>query len=227
MKRYVVLYFGAVIMKNLFKTISAALMILGSLSTANAALVTINMTADNKLSGGICADASCQSLSDNWSGLGNMSNANNWKMSDSISFDLMPGVYSFAWLVENTGNASNGNPAGLLVDILSDGNTIFSSNDWEVFDVSNGDLIASATEYGQNGEAGVIWTNANRGPISGISTDANWVYSANNFANAERFTWLRTSFEIEQTANAVSAPATLGFLTIATLFLAYRRIKSA
>lgn len=214
-------------MKKFFKTISAALVIVGSLSTGNAALVTVNMTADNKLSGGICADASCQSLSMNWSDLGTLSNANNWKNSDSISFDLMPGVYSFAWLVENTGNASNGNPAGLLVDIFSDSNTVFSSDAWEVFDVSNGDLIANATEYGQNGEAGVIWTNANRGPISGISIDANWVYSANNFASADSFTWLRTSFEVEQTANAVSAPATLGFLTAATLFLAFRRIKSA
>lgn len=227
MERYVVLYFGVAIMKSLFKIISAVLVIVGSLSTANATLVTVSMTADNKLSGGICTDASCQSLSTNWSDLGTVSNANSWTRSDSISFDLMPGVYNFAWLVENTGNASNGNPAALLVDILSDGNTIFSSNAWEVFDVSNGDLIANATEYGQNGEAGVIWTNANRGTISGISTDANWVYSANNFANAERFTWLRTSFEIEQTAEAVSAPATLGFLTIATFFLAYRRIKSA
>ena len=215
-------------MKSFLKTISAVLVVVGSLSSANAALVTVNMTADNKLSGGICADTSCQSLSINWSDLGTLSNANNWKISDSISVDLMPGVYTFAWLVENTGNPSNGNPAGLLVEIFSDTNTLFSSNAWEVFDVSNGALIANASEYGQNGEAGVIWTNANRGPISGISTNANWVYSANNFANADSFTWLRTSFEVEQTAiNAVSAPASLGFFTVATLFLAFRRIKSA
>lgn len=196
-------------------------------ASANAALVSISMTADNIVSGGLCEDASCQSIAVNWSDLGALPNANNWKKSDTVSVDLEAGVYSFAWLVENSGNAANNNPAALLAEITSDGDINFSSSAWEVFDVSNGALIASASEYGQNGEAGLIWTRANGGAINGISTSASWAYSDSNFANADRYAWLRTVVEIKRSAEAVSAPASLGFVAAIVLFLVFRRVKSA
>ncbi len=208
-------------MKTIFKVIASATFALSMLANTQAAVINVSMTADNTVSGGVCADSSCTSIVSNWSDFGTMSNSTNWKSSDSVTFNLAPGTYSFAWLVENAGRNSSGNPAALLAEYSVDGSVVSSSSDWELFDNTTGAFIASATEYGANGQSGVIWTNANGGPIAGISASANWIYSANNFADADRSVWLRTTVDVPSTN--VSAPSMLALFALGAFFVASRR----
>lgn len=210
-------------MKTILKVIATATLAVSFLANTQAAVINVSMTADNIVSGGLCVDTTCTSIDSNWSDFGSMTNSTEWKLSDTVSFNLNPGIYGFAWLVENTGSGSSGNPAALLAEVSVDGNAVFSSADWEVFDNTTGAFIANATEYGANGQIGLIWTNAVGGPISGISTNANWIYSANNFANADSSAWIRTIVEVQNPVNNVSAPSLIVFATIGALFLAGRR----
>ncbi|MFT6270463.1 MAG: hypothetical protein ACJAVV_003302 [Alphaproteobacteria bacterium] len=213
-------------MKTIFKVISGAVVALGLLANTQAAVVTVSMTGDNILSGGICADTSCTSIVSNWSDFGPMTNSTNWRRSDTISLTLNPGIYGFAWLVENIRANSNGNPAALLADYSIDGTAFFSNSTWEVFDNNTGTLISGPTQYGSNGQSGLIWTNAIGGGIAGISTNANWVYTENNFINADRSAWVRTVVEITDTSVVdVSAPAMFSLVGGMALFMAFRRTK--
>jgi hypothetical protein len=134
-----------------------------------------------------------------------------------MTLNLSAGTYYFAWYVTNSGNASNGNPAGLLAEILWDGNANYSSSSWEVYDQSNGNFLANATEYGVNG-GNNIWGNNLGGPVSGISTNANWIYTANNFANADGSAWFRTSISVPE-------PGILGLFGMGLLGLGMARRK--
>lgn len=203
---------------------AASVLALGLATSAYAIPVTVNMTADNAItSGGLCGDASC-TAGINWGLLGPLTNGTDWRAADTVALDLGPGTYYFAWQVENLGSPGSGNPAGLLAEILWDGQANVSSSAWEVYSLESGASIASATEYGLNGGANV-WTSANGGAIAGISTDANWIYSANNFADADPSVWIRTSISIR----AVPEPGVLGlsvFGLLATIGLAFRRRRA-
>lgn len=202
---------------------AASVLALGVASSAYAIPVTVTMTADNAItSGGLCFDATCTNGLP-WSAFGPTTNSDNWRQADSFVLDLGPGIHSFAWRVENLGSPSSANPAGLLAEILWGGQVHASSSAWEVYDIVTGALIASATEYGANGGANV-WTTANGGPIAGISTAANWIYSANNFANADASVWIRTSISIQ----SVPEPGIFGLslLGLATIGLGLRRRRS-
>jgi len=194
---------------------SAALLALGFAAAAHAIPVTVNMTADNVISsGGLCDTATCQNGTA-WASLGTVPNAGDWRQADSVVLDLGAGTHSFAWQVTNTGSPSTGNPAGLLAEILWQGNASYSSSAWEVYDVLSGNFIALATGYGANGGANV-WTGANGGsPIAGISTSATWIYTANNFAEADASAWIRTTITIR----AVPEPGVLPLLGAALLTL--------
>jgi hypothetical protein len=208
--------------KYLFKLISALILAGGFMSSAHAIPVTINMTADNITSdGGLCADASCQTGT-GWNTLngGALANASNWTQSDSLMLNLGAGTHYFAWEVTNSGGASSGNPAALLAEILWAGGANYSSSSWEVYDQSNGNFLANATEYGLNGGAN-IWTNVNGGPVAGISTNASWIYTANNYASADQSAWLRTSITIA----SVPEPAVLGLFGMGLIGLAMVRRK--
>ena len=200
-------------MRNFLKKTSAALIVtLASAGAANAVPITINMTADNVVaSGGLCFDATCTGGTD-WTTLGTIPNAGNWRVSDTVVLDLAPGTYWFAWEVANFENPSSDNPAALLAEILWDGNANYSSSGWEVYDVSTGAFIANATSYGSNG-APNIWTSVNGGPVSGISSSANWIYTANNFAYADPSAWFRTSITVvpEPTILTLLGMSLLGF----------------
>jgi hypothetical protein len=105
----------------------------------------------------------------------------------------------------------------LLAEILWDGNANYSSSSWEVYDQSNGNFLANATEYGVNG-GNNIWGNNLGGPVSGISTNANWIYTANNFANADSSAWFRTSISVPE-------PGILGLFGMGLFGLAMARRK--
>lgn len=205
-------------MNHLFRTIAATLtLFLASAGVAYAIPITINMTADNIVNnGGLCFDATCTGGS-NWSTLGGVANADDWQQSGTVVLDLDAGTHWFAWNVTNLGDAGSGNPAALLAEILWDGGANYSSSAWEHFNVSTGATIAGATEYGSNGGAN-IWTTTNGGPVAGISTSANWIYTANNFANADPEAWFRTSITV------VPEPSTLTLLGASLLgFALFRR----
>ncbi len=210
-------------MKTILKLIATATLAVSFLANTQAAVINVSMTADNVLSGGVCVDTTCTSIDSNWSDLGSMANSDTWTSSDTVSFNLNPGTYAFAWLVENKGSLSSGNPAALLAEVSVDGSAVLSSSDWEVFNNTTGASIANATEYGTNGESGIIWTNALGGPINGISTSASWIYTANNFSNADSSAWIRTLVEVPKTQVDVSAPSILVLATLGALLLAGRR----
>lgn len=202
---------------------TALILASGFMTSAHAIPVTINMTADNIVAGGLCSDASCRNRT-NWSSLngGSLGNSRrDWTQADSLTINLDEGTYHFAWRVRNTGRGAQYNPAGLLAEILWDGNANYSSSDWEVFNRRTGAFRANATDYGLNG-GNNIWSTVNGGPVAGISTNASWIYTANNFDNANRSAWFRTSITIA----SVSEPGILGLLGIGLIGLAIARRKS-
>lgn len=203
--------------------ISTIALTVGISAAAHAIPITINMTADNIIaSGGLCASSAC-SGSTGWSALGtNTTYFNNWQRSSSVILDLGAGTHHFAWQITNSGSPSSGNPAGLLAEILWDSGANYSSSAWEIFNASTGNLIEQAREYGANG-GNNIWRNVNGGPVNGITTNANWIYTSNNFQNAPSSAWIRTSITIAE----VSEPATMAMMAIGLALVGVARRKQA
>jgi hypothetical protein len=202
------------------KAITTALMLVSAFATtsAQAIPVTINYTVDNTiLDFGICENLGCSPLtgpSDFSTLFPTGSNQSNWANADSYTFDLAPGTYEFGFRANNFGTGSRRNPAGLLAEILWDGNQNLSSSDWDV--TTNGIDYVSSTEWAQNGTG--IWGNK---LIGEISSDAQWLWSANNFnGSTDNIAGFRTTI-------TVPAPATLAIFALGLIGLALRRKKSA
>ena len=88
-------------MKNLFKNIIAGTaLVLATASAAHASLITVSMTADNVVGGGLCSDATCTSVT-GWATYGSMANSGNWKLADTVTLNLAPGTYTL--VVEHAG----------------------------------------------------------------------------------------------------------------------------
>jgi len=216
-------------MKDKIIRISVALLLsFGFATSSQATLVTVNMTADNSFFGGLCFDSSCTGGTQ-WEILnsGPLANINNWTQSDSVTIDLGAGTHYFAWLISNDGEPTDGNPAALLAEILWDGNANYSSSAWEVCESGEGldcsGSLTNATEYGFNGDPN-IWTDVNGGnPVSGISTNANWIYTANNFADADPQAAIRTSITI----GAVPEPSIIALFALGLFGLGFARRRKA
>lgn len=188
--------------------------------------ITITYTTDNRLDPpywGLCSDSSCQTAVDIFP---TGANAGNWRFADSYTVDLGVGTHYFAWFGLNVGAGSSTNPAGFLAEISWSGVLSSSSRAWHVAssfdDVLAGTAIwESATEYGANGGAN-IWTNVKGGPIAGISSAAQWIWSENNFdVDMDREIVVRTSITIAE-------PTTLALFGIGLVMigLARRRKES-
>jgi len=209
-------------MKDKIIRISVALLLsFGFATSSQATLVTLNMTADNSFGGGLCFDSSCTDGTV-WDDLGSgpLTNADDWMQSDSVTIDLGPGTYYFLWGITNLGSPSVNNPAALLAEILWDGNANYSSSSWKTFDSGTDTFLTDATEYGFNGDPN-IWTTVNGGAVGGISTNANWIYTANNFADADPEARIRTSITV------VPEPSIIALFALGLLGLGFARRRKA
>ena len=171
-------------------------------ASAMADLVTITYTADNILTvAGVCVDPSCTAPSQIFPA---GANADDWRFADTTTLDLGPGQYTFAFFAVNLPNPNQNNPGGFLAQILWGSNTLLTSaSDWDVTlcSTSNPDSCdfggwTDATQYGNNGGAN-IWTNVKGGAVAGISTDAQWLWSDNNFnAGMDQYVAFRTTIMV-------------------------------
>jgi len=121
-------------------------------------------------------------------------NSSNWKAIDAYNILLKwlePNYLSF--YVTNKGANSLHNPAGFLaqVSLVKPGqwfeetgvNQILSvdSDYWRIgTNMWNG---TTPIAWGANNDSSTIWYHSNSGPVSGISGNAEWIWTANNFAS--------------------------------------------
>jgi hypothetical protein len=152
-------------------------------------------------------------------------NATNWRLADTSTLSLGVGDYQIIFRVNNLGGPSEGNPAGFLAEVTGSGisGDLTTSIDWEysltapsAADPTNFDALTwtAATSYGNNGGSN-IWTSVHGGPISGISTSAEWIWSENNFNDpyTDGEMYLRGHFRVvpEPTSVSVIGLGLLGF----------------
>jgi hypothetical protein len=155
------------------------------LSTAAfATSITVNYTADNIVGSWWQNGSSPISM-------GLQSNANNWKIADSQSIELLPGhEYQLVWQVRNAEYPADANhPAGFLAQIDIAGDLLLSSSSWEVSHATGApttDFNAAgwewhgATAYGTNNPSDPnIWSS-----VAGISYDAQWIWDGYNYGGA-------------------------------------------
>jgi hypothetical protein len=189
--------------------------------SAQALPVTINYTADNLvLDFGVCLNLGCSPLVDagDWSILlPKGPNAGNWTNADSITFDLGPGTYDIGFVARNSGTPNGGNPAGLLAEILWDGNENLSSSNWDV--TTNGVNYVAATEWAQNGSG--IWGGNLLGEIS---SNAKWLWTANNFNG---LTDAVAGFRTTITVGNVPEPSIIALFGLGLLGLGFARRRKA
>ncbi len=166
-------------MNKIYKTFLLCLLALGLTVSVNAAPLTVSYTADNIVNAWYEVDG----MGMHHFPLG--ANAGNWRVADTLALDINYGqTYTFVWSLGNSGPWGDGNPAGFLAELAFDGFSIVTDDvDWEIR-YGGTPTWSAATSYGYNGGSN-IWNSVNGGPIAGISTDAQWIWSDTNFAEGE------------------------------------------
>ena len=189
--------------KKLLKSALVAVVGVGLMAgSASAVLVTTNFTGDNIIDTFYLQEGV---ISQNLGAGGET--RSDWKVADTYSIDLKAGVnYSFIWKVTNAGSMGGNNPAGFLGDIDFGGSeNYFSGITWTyaiedagttLTDNFNNDWVwNNVTAYAYNGEPGAIWTNVLGGAVPGISTQAQWIWSEDNFtASGDQQLYIRADF---------------------------------
>lgn len=166
------------------------LCLLSCYALASAAPLTINYTADNVVQTWFVVNNTVTQYTPG-------PNFDEWWLVDSLTLDLNPHqTHQIIWQTENTSPnlPSQCNPGGFLAEIdFEPGfftDRLVSSKLWEVaFVPSNlptpNDLNnlywTEATEWGRNDDSLTIWSRVHNGPVAGISGDAQWIWTANNF----------------------------------------------
>lgn len=146
-------------------------------------------------------------------------NAANWQRADSTVIDVQDG-HSLALLFvgQNVGQPGPRNPGGFLAEIEYSKNVHTTSSDWFV---AEGNIFQDyipvtswdyATSYGRNDDSDTIWYDVNNGSVSGISGDAEWIWSRNNFENSPDFVSFATF--VTAAAAPVPEPATMLLLGV-------------
>ncbi len=165
-----------------------------------AANYTITFTADNVTnmwlfeSGGSTVDLGSYPSLDT-------SNWNDWRTASSSAWQISSYEYfSLIWEIDNVGTPSSGNPGGFLAEMVDNyasagtdpisfsQGSFLSSTDWLVStDMTN---WVNATTYGANNSS-TIWYNNSGGPISGISDNAEWIWTDANFGSSPSTVYVR------------------------------------
>jgi hypothetical protein len=124
-----------------------------------------------------------------------INNWNNWQVADTATLSLpLYDTFQLIFEVQNDNinyPNGNGNPAAFLAQISGVGvhGQLLTSVQWEyAIDTGTvpGDFDSlswiAATSYGNNGGSN-IWTSVHGGPITGISTSAQWIWAEYNYAD--------------------------------------------
>lgn len=165
-----------------------ALFAVGMVANAPAVLVEFTVTSDNVISAWYKTGSGITPLS-----LPADASLGNWQMATTLSVDLeICSTYEIIFKAINVGIPGTGNPGGFLGEIAgaclgAGSSSPLSDSTWAV-GVVYGDSSAdpssvswcSATTYGNNGGSN-IWSSVKGGPIDGISTGAQWIWTADNF----------------------------------------------
>ena len=183
--------------------------------------VTVHYTADNVVVvGGVCQEVDCSPLQSSADfnlifANGSQPNASAWWDADTAVLDLAPGTYGFAFIADNAGIGSPGNPGGLLAEILWSGGSNVTTSAWDV--TTNGVTWVSATQWAKNG-TGIWGTNL----LGEISSEAYWLWTATNFnENTPTRVGFRTTITIQQ----VPEPVTLSLFGVGLLGLGLVRAR--
>ena len=157
--------------------------------SASAVLVTVSYTADNIVDTYYLQPGTVKAVDNHAAG----DNRTDWRVADTFSMDLEAGVnYSFIWRVTNDGPMSKTNPAGFLAEIDYGGSeNYFSGIKWTYAIEQAGSTLTSdyntnwvwkeVTAYGYNGGHNIWTTNNSYAAVTGISEQAQWIWSENNF----------------------------------------------
>ncbi len=200
--------------------IGAAALLAGSNALAAQPVLTGAITADNEY-------AAFLSTSDATLGTFLASGAN-WQSAQTFTADLTPGQTYYLHVIANNwygpGDMGGGNPDALLGSFSVTGGFTFA-NGLQTLDTDTADWRADAgaavqsltgplswtapggapLSWGANGTA--IWGSATGGPIGGIGTSAQWIWSQTDPAG-EAF------FSTTITSGAVPEPAAWGLMIV-------------